>query len=269
MQNQATTPTFAQTRRNPLAAASIVAAALWSRGAYAHRRHGHWHRDGSRGGAPAGGGGAHCFLRGTLIRTPTGERDISTLAIGDLVLTYSGQEKPIKWIGCRSLRRQAGKPWSTDVAPIKVVRSAFANDVPHRDLYLSPWHAVYLDGMLVTVASLVNGSTVLRCGDDLHSLDYFHLELVQRDLVFAEGAASKTFSSSSNFELFDNWSERLELDATTVAHRFVPVTNITGGRRPLRSRLRSALAPLVDRRTDFDKLRDRIGDRAERMKPAS
>jgi len=270
MQNQATTPTFAQTRRNLLAAASIVVAALWPRGAYAHGYDGHSHRDGSGGGAPgSSGGGAHCFLRGTLIRTPTGERDISTLAIGDLVLTYFGQEKPIKWIGRRSLRRQVGKPWSADVAPIKVVRSAFANDVPHRDLYLSPRHAVYLDGLLVTVGSLVNGSTVLRCDDGLHSLDYFHLELMQRDLVFAEGAPSETFSSSSNFGLFDNWSERLELDAPAVAHRFVPATDITGGRRQLRSRLRSALAPLVDRRTDFDKLRDRIEDRAERMKPAA
>jgi hypothetical protein len=49
-----------------------------------------------------------------LIRTPSAERENSTLAIGDLVITYSGQERPIKWIGRRSFHRDAGKPWSAD-----------------------------------------------------------------------------------------------------------------------------------------------------------
>jgi hypothetical protein len=206
-----------------------------------------------------------------LIRTPRGEREISTLAIGDLVVTYSGQEKPIKWIGRRSLHRDNGQRWSAGLAPIKVVRSALADGVPHRDLYLSPWHAIYVDGLLVTVASLVNGFNIVRCDtSDLQTLDYFHIELAQYDMVFAEGAPSETLSSISDYKLFDNWSERatLEIDAGAVSER-LPVTDITGGRRQLRSRLRSALSPLVDRRTEFDKLRDRIEDRAERMKSAA
>ena len=187
------------------------------------------------------------------------------------MVTYSGQEKPIKWIGRRSLRRDNGQRWSADFAPIKVVRSALADGVPHRDLYLSPWHAIYVDGLLVTVASLVNGFNIVRCDtSDLQTLDYFHIELAQYDMVFAEGAPSETLSSISDYKLFDNWSERatLEIDASPVSER-LPVTDITGGRRQLRSRLRSALSPLVDRRTEFDKLRDRIEDRAQRMKSAA
>src|SRR5262245_64523874 len=210
MEKRSTNPTSArQTRRNLFAAASIVVAALCTRGARAHAHnhgqgqgHGHDHHR-------SGGGGAHCFLRGTLIRTPRGEREISALAIGDLVVTYSGQEKPIKWIGRRSLRRDNGQRWSADLAPIKVVRSALADGVPHRDLYLSPWHAIYVDGLLVTVASLVNGFNIVRRDtSDLQTLDYFHIELAQYDMVFAEGAPSDTLSSIADSKLFDNWSER-------------------------------------------------------------
>jgi hypothetical protein len=252
--------TFAQTRRNLFGAASIVVAALWARGARARGHH-------------SGGGEGSCFLRGTLIRTPSGEQEISTLAIGDLVVTHSGQEKTINWIGRRSLRRAAGKVWRADVVPIKVVRSALTEGVPHRDLYLSSQHALYLDGLLVTVGSLVNGSTIVRCdADELQNLDYFHLELAEHDVVFAEGAPSETlFSVSGEYKLFDNLSERtsIEIEKTSPAQPIAPQFNITGGRRQLRSRLRSGFALLVDRRTEFDKLRDRLEDRAERMKSAA
>jgi Hint domain len=266
VETRTTKPSSALTRRNLFAAMSIIAGALGSRAAHAKGDHGHGH--GHRHGG--GGGGAHCFLRGTLIRTPSGEREISTLQIDDLLVTQSGQEKPIKWIGRRCLHRDAGKPWRADVAPIKVARSALADGLPHRDLYLSPGHALYFDGLLVTVESLVNGSTIVRCSaDELRSLEYFNVELAEHEVIFAEGAASETLVPSNEYPLFDNWSGRAARGRDKPAQPIGPEINITGGRLQLRSRLRSTLAPLVDRRTDFDKLRDRIEDRAEWMEFAA
>ena len=205
-----------------------------------------------------------------MIRTPAGEREISSLAIGDLVMTHSGQMKPIKWIGRRRLARERGKRWSDEVAPIRVKSSALAEGVPHRDLYLSQWHGIYLEGLLVTIGSLVNDSSIVRCNaDERLRLEYFHLELAGRDLVFAEGTPSETlWFESGDYSKFDNWNERQSLGENTAAAALAigPIVNITGGRHQLPSRLRSALAPLVDRRTDFDKLRDKVEERAERIK---
>ena len=264
MERRATKRTSAQrARRNLLAIASIVVTALRSRAARVAK--GDYRHSGAQSFLRG------TFLRGTLIRTPSGEREISTLAIGDLVITYSGQERPITWIGRRSFRRDASKPWSADVAPIKVARSALTEGVPQRDLYLSPRHALYLDGLLVTIGSILNACTIVRCdADELQSLEYFNLELEEHEVVFAEGAPSDALLPSGDHKQFDNWSERVSLEGDKIppAQPIAQVIDITGGRLQLRSRLRSALSILVDRRTDFDKLRDRIEDRAEQISKA-
>ena len=82
---------------------------------------------------PGGGGGGHCVLRGTHVLTPRGEIKVEDLAIGDLVNTFDGTAKPIKWIG----RRSHGGI-DTDMLPIKIARSALGHLVPHTDLFVSP-----------------------------------------------------------------------------------------------------------------------------------
>ena len=46
-----------------------------------------------------------CFLLGTQIETPQGERKIESLKIGDRVTTVSGKSRAIKWIGRMGFRR--------------------------------------------------------------------------------------------------------------------------------------------------------------------
>jgi hypothetical protein len=253
-------------RRSLVAAGSIVMVALGTRIASAQQ-----YIPPTGGGGTTPGGTGQCFLRGTSIRTPSGDREVSALSIGDLVLTHSGEAKPIKWIGRRQLRREGTNPWREDVVPIKVARSALGDGVPHTDLYLSPGHALYIDGTLITVGSLVNGRTIVRCcGDDVDVLEYFHVELSDHDVIFADGAPAESFPASLDHRLFDNWREYEALyGLAPISAMALPITAVTGGRLHLRSRLRSALSPLVDKRTPFDKARDRIEERAERMRSAA
>jgi hypothetical protein len=195
------------------------------------------------------------------------------LKIGDVVVTHSGDAKPIKWIGRRRLRREGINRWPADVVPIKVARFALSDEAPHADLFLSPGHALYLDGLLIQVGSLVNGHTIVTCapiGTDV--LDYFQIELFDHDVIFAEGAAAETLLASADRKLFDNWAEfdalyGGEMMAEPVP--FAPEVSVTGGRVQLRSRLRSALSPWIDKREPFDIVRDRIETRAEDMKRAA
>jgi hypothetical protein len=150
-----------------------------------------------------------CLLRGTLVRTPEGERPVEELAIGDAVVTASGAAKPIRWIGRQRFRRAGGRAWVAGVLPVRIARGALDGAVPTRDLYVSQAHAILLDGTLVPAGNLLNGRTVvLDPATDLPSLDYFNVELDAHDAILADGAPVETFlSRDGNREAFDNFVE--------------------------------------------------------------
>jgi Hint domain len=255
------------TRRNLVAATTVVIAALASRAARA-REPEHGHHDGGHWHGHHDGG--HCYLRGTAIRTPSGDREISELRLGDHVITYSGQPKPIKWIGRRRLLRD--DDWSAQMMPVKLMPSALDDDIPHRELLLSRYHAVYLDGQLIPVGSLVNGRTIIVPRTLPEVLEYFHIEMFEYDVIFAEGAPTETFLPFESRRTFDNRQEYEDLYGAeqAVTHvPFAPKVPALRARFQLSSRLRSAVSPWWDVRTPFDIARDRIEARAERLSAAA
>ena len=136
--------------------------------------------------------------------------------------------------------------------------------VPYSDLYVSPWHAIYIDNMLIPVRYLVNGVTILAdAKPEELSLTYFHIELDTHEAILAEGLAVESFLRD-NPDAFDNADEYVRLygspgEPLTPFAPYVPYR----GRQELASHIRSALAPVYDFRKPIDKVRDRIADRAE------
>ena len=83
-----------------------------------------------------------CFLKGTKISTPSGDRLVQDLRIGEEVQTLAGR-KTIKWIAYNKFTKEEGRAWHENVMPIRVARFAIDDRTPHRDLYLSPLHCIF------------------------------------------------------------------------------------------------------------------------------
>lgn len=148
--------------------------------------------------------GIACFARGTLIATARGEVAVEELRLGDLVVTggRGAGLRPVAWIG-RTRAVVARHPDRAAIAPILVRAGALGAGVPHRDLRVSPEHALFLDGMLVPAGLLVNGTTILQelwCP----SVEYWHVELPAHGLLLAEGALAESYLDDGNRAQFDN-----------------------------------------------------------------
>ncbi len=143
-----------------------------------------------------------CYCAGTLILTDQGEVPVEALAIGDMVVMLSGVAEPVRWIGQRSYagRFLAGK---AHLLPVRIRAGALGGGLPRRDLFVSPNHAMFLDGHLIPALHLVDGAGIVQeraCG----RVDYLHVELAAHSVIWAEGAASETYLDADNRGMFHN-----------------------------------------------------------------
>jgi Hint domain len=226
--------------------------------------------NGQGGNGQGGNGRGGCFLPGTRIKTPQGETNIEELRIGDKVLTPSGQAKPIKFIGRRKVSRERAGPWKNGDGPVKISRFAIDGKAPHSDLYITPEHAIYIDGILIPANNLINGVTIVAdAKPEILSVTLFHIELDTHEAILAEGLAVESFRLDNQLThayWFDNADEYVRLYGLfgEPPAPFAPVLRYRTSRQELASHMRSALAPVYDLRKPIEKARDRVIDRLAR-----
>jgi T5SS/PEP-CTERM-associated repeat protein len=131
-----------------------------------------------------------CYLEGTRILTSSGLATVETLRPGDEVVTVLGGSGRIVWVGervvdcTRHLRPQT-------VWPVRIAAGTFGPGLPERELFVSPDHAIYLDGVLIPAKCLINGTSVRQVKRP--RVVYHHIELASHDVVLAEGLAAETY----------------------------------------------------------------------------
>jgi hypothetical protein len=159
---------------------------------------------------------APCYCPGTLILTDRGEVAVERLSIGDRLVTGSGEAKPLKWIGRRSYQ---GRFIASNrrLLPVCIKAGAMGSGLPRRDLWVSPLHAMVVDGCLVPAGALVNGVSVVQASE-VEEVRYIHLELAEHSVIYAEGAASESFVDDDSRAMFQNAHTFAELypDARSV-----------------------------------------------------
>lgn len=181
---------------------------------------------------------AICFARGTMIRTPQGERLVESLTVGQEVVTPSGQTEMIRWIGRNAVTSRRSKAHLT---PIRIRRDAFGEGRPYADLLVSPNHRVTVstpmaelwfgtNTVFVPAKHLVDGERVV-VETGARSVEYWHFLFDTHETVYSNGLESESLhpgdvalSSVSQearaevLELFPEWSDRCALRIRTKHH---------------------------------------------------
>jgi hypothetical protein len=217
---------------------------------------------GNSQGGKSQGGGVRCFLRGTKIRTLTGYRPVECLSVGDVLPTVFAGPAPIREIRHFRYDRQGrNEPWPLSAMPIRIRASALEDNVPRADLYVSAPHSLFIDGVLVPAWNLVNGTSITR--DDARHVDaieYFHIVLDRHDVIDAEGALCDSFWEAID-DLAPSADRGEEIHGAILPAACAPLASCRRRRNVIKSRLRSALSPIVDVRRPLDRIRDRIEER--------
>ncbi|WP_390914860.1 Hint domain-containing protein [Pseudosulfitobacter sp. SM2401] len=134
--------------------------------------------------------GVTCFTNGTAIQTPRGDILIENLRIGDLVYTADNGAQPIRWIGTRTVGRQALQN-SENLRPVLIKAGVLGNIRP---LLVSQQHGMVVgDTNLVRAKHLATTMTGVRIAHGKTSVTYVHLMFDAHQIIFAEGIPSESF----------------------------------------------------------------------------
>ena len=145
---------------------------------------------------------AACYCKGTLIATATGEVAIEDLVVGDKVMTAAGELEPVIWLGNSTIHCE--RQLNQDQAyPIRILKDTFGANLPKRDLYVSPYHSLYLEGVMIPAYCLINGTTITQERTETW-VTYYHVELPKHNAILAEGMPAESYleTSESNRNFF-------------------------------------------------------------------
>ena len=142
-----------------------------------------------------------CFAAGTRIETAGGPVAVERLRAGDTVRTLLGGTGRITWVGSREIDC-VRHPKPETVRPVRINRGAFGTNLPARDLFVSPDHSVYVEGVLIPAHCLINGGTIRQI--DVDSVTYYHVELPAHDVILAEDLPVESYLDTGDRANFDN-----------------------------------------------------------------
>jgi hypothetical protein len=183
-----------------------------------------------------------CFWHGTLISTSQGEVPIQDLKVGDAVVTVDGRESTVRWLGRRTVSKLFAEPLRA--FPVRIKAGAISDNVPSRDLLLSPDHAIFIDDVLLQAGALVNGTSVLHENNVPHTFTYYHIELDDHSLIFAENTPAETFIDNIGRLSFDNWTEH-----KTLHQGAEPISEMSYPRAKARRQVPHSIRDLLARRS--------------------
>lgn len=147
-----------------------------------------------------------CFLTGTKILTRNGYKNVEDLMIGEAIQTAEGTFETIKWVGRQTIDpANIQNPLKGN--PILIKANALGENVPSKDLYVSPGHSIFVEDLLIDAGALVNEVTILSTRPSA-PFQYHHIELDKHVLLVAEGAAVESYlPQKENRDAFDNAAE--------------------------------------------------------------
>lgn len=196
--------------------------------------------------------GSVCFLPGTLLRTPNGDVAVEDIQVGDSLITFENNKhiaRAVVWVGFQRAEVRPGLALDEAGWPVRIRQGALAENVPSKDLLITPEHCLYFDGQFVPARMLVNGESIFY-DQTIRAYTYYHVETEQHAVIMADGTLTESYLDTGNRRAF---------------HQAGSVVRIPG---LARCWAEDAAAPLVTAREVVEPLHRRLAERANLLRGA-
>ncbi|EUK19428.1 Hint domain-containing protein [Commensalibacter papalotli (ex Servin-Garciduenas et al. 2014)] len=149
-----------------------------------------------------------CFLAGTMIETPDGFCAVENITIGDLVMTYDYRTKtknprPVTWVGHKKKIVEKKSTYDESEYPVRILKGALAENIPNKDLLLTPEHCLFFDGKFIPVRMLVNDNSIFY-DTSFTQYDYYHIETENHSVIIADGVLTESYLDTGNRHIFNH-----------------------------------------------------------------
>tara|TARA_R110002020_G_scaffold232139_1_gene443486 strand:+ start:8365 stop:9057 length:693 start_codon:yes stop_codon:yes gene_type:complete len=160
-----------------------------------------------------------CFTPGTMIATARGEVAVELLSVGDKVITRDNGLQVIRWIGRRKINAALCLT-HRHLAPVRIRKGALGNDLPERDMMVSPNHRMLVandktalhfeDSEVLVAAKHLTGLAGVDVVYDRETA-YLHLMFDQHEVILSDGTWSESFQPDGQTLAGIGNAQRLEL----------------------------------------------------------
>lgn len=168
-----------------------------------------WDINGNRIDGPhTEGTSVTCFVAGTLIGTPDGEKRIEDLKVGDQVVTQHQGAQEIRWIG-KSCVSKVSLQNHPKLRPVCIRAGALSANNPTHDLFVSQQHKMLLTNTLFDLyygasSFLVKAKDIANAHENAfvvgpsEPVEYIHIFFENHEIIFANGSPSESFYPGKN-----------------------------------------------------------------------
>lgn len=146
-----------------------------------------------------------CFLTGTLVRMLTGYVPVEDIRPGDAIMVRDGDtfvSRDVKWVGKSKAVVRTTSPYPDEAGyPIRIGKGALADNVPFKDMLVTPEHCLFINSAFIPVRMLVNGKNISY--DTRYAVyDYYHVETERHAVIEADGVLTETYLDTGNRRSF-------------------------------------------------------------------
>ncbi|BCK76522.1 outer membrane protein [Acetobacter aceti NRIC 0242] len=145
-----------------------------------------------------------CFLADSMILTPQGDVPVQDILIGDEVVAMVNglpEIRKVVWTGVTHVSVSADLPDDEAGYPVRILKGAFSQNVPWKDMLITSEHCLYLEGRFIPVRLLVNGRSIFY-DRTITSYDYYHVETEQHSILSADGVLTESYLDTGNRSSF-------------------------------------------------------------------